>query len=138
MSVTTGSLVLGSVKSAHRLVKALTARMTLERVRFDDEFLFDNNSNGKEPLPTGLIGRMTHIEWMARKNQEAILERRPTQRAFFLMRSANVGTMRYATSTWSGDNWASWRSLRGSVVMNLNAQMSLMQSYGNDICGFGC
>jgi alpha-glucosidase (family GH31 glycosyl hydrolase) len=108
-----------------------------EYLLFDDEFLCDNNSDGKEPLPIGLIGRMTHTEWMARKSQEALLERRPAQRAFVLTRSANVGTMRYATSTWSGDNWTSWRSLRGSVAMNLNAQMSLMQSYGNDIGGFG-
>lgn len=107
-----------------------------EYLLFDDNYLCDNNSNGANPAKVGLLGRMTHTESMAQLSQEALLSRHPDRRAFVLTRSANVGTMRYATSTWSGDNWTSWHSLRGSVAMNLNAQLSLLQAYGCDIGGF--
>ncbi|KAJ1028419.1 hypothetical protein NDA16_001586 [Ustilago loliicola] len=95
----------------------------------------DGNRTGK-PTPIGLLGRMTNTELMARESHDALVTHHPERRPFVLTRSANVGTQKWAASTWSGDNRTSWHNLRGSVAMNLNAQMSLLQSYGNDIGGF--
>lgn len=48
-----------------------------------------------------------------------------------------MGTLRYACSTWTGDNETSWRNLRGSQALQLNSGMSLLQSTGSDVGGFG-
>lgn len=45
--------------------------------------------------------------------------------------------MRYACSTWTGDNETSWHNLRGSQAIQLNSGMSLLQSTGSDVGGFG-
>ncbi|TKY87356.1 hypothetical protein EX895_004033 [Sporisorium graminicola] len=95
----------------------------------------DGNRNSK-PTAVGALGRMTNTELMARESHEALVTHHPDRRPFVLTRSANVGTQKWAASTWSGDNRTSWHNLRGSIAMNLNAQMSLLQSYGNDIGGF--
>ncbi|EST07897.1 Glycoside hydrolase, family 31 [Kalmanozyma brasiliensis GHG001] len=116
-----------------------------EFLLFDDAFIckneldgdakVDGNRTGK-PTPVGALGRMTNTELMARESHQALVTQHPDRRPFVLTRSANVGTQKWAASTWSGDNRTSWHNLRGSIAMGLNAQMSLMQSYGNDIGGF--
>lgn len=84
----------------------------------------------------GLVGRMRNTHEMARVSAEALRETRQDKRALVLTRSANISTMQHAASSWSGDNRTSWTTLRGSVAMALNAQMSLLSSYGTDVGGF--
>ncbi|KLU86891.1 neutral alpha-glucosidase ab [Magnaporthiopsis poae ATCC 64411] len=49
---------------------------------------------------------------------------------------ATAGTMRYACSSWSGDNTTSWESMKAANAISLTAGMSLLQCYGHDIGGF--
>ncbi|KAK3653846.1 hypothetical protein LTR22_011061 [Elasticomyces elasticus] len=89
-----------------------------------------------ERKDTGLWGRAMHTELMGKSSYDALLEVVPHERPFVLTRSATAGTMRYACSTWSGDNVTSWDGMRGANALSLNAGMSLMQCYGHDIGGF--
>ncbi|KAK6440880.1 hypothetical protein LTR95_002897 [Oleoguttula sp. CCFEE 5521] len=84
----------------------------------------------------GLWGRALNTELMAKASHDALLAAAPEERPFVLTRSATAGTMRYACSTWSGDNVTSWASLQGSTALSLNAGLSLLQNYGHDIGGF--
>ncbi|KAK6431919.1 hypothetical protein LTR95_011919 [Oleoguttula sp. CCFEE 5521] len=84
----------------------------------------------------GLWGRALNTELMAKASHDALLDAAPEERPFVLTRSATAGTMRYACSTWSGDNVTSWSSLQGSTALSLNAGLSLLQNYGHDIGGF--
>nr|ULM60722.1 putative neutral alpha-glucosidase ab precursor [Thecaphora frezii] len=114
-----------------------------EYLLFDDDYICKNDSKdspraaSQGSVKLGLIGRMYNTEMMAKASHDALLIRQPNRRPFVLTRSANVGTMKYAASTWSGDNRTNWKSLQGAVAMNLNAQLSLLQSYGSDVGGFG-
>ncbi|KAI9664072.1 MAG: hypothetical protein M1821_007563 [Bathelium mastoideum] len=84
----------------------------------------------------GWWGRALHTELMGKSSHEACLEVSPNERPFVLTRSATVGTMRYACSSWSGDNVTSWEGMKGANALSLNAGMSLLQCYGHDIGGF--
>jgi len=84
----------------------------------------------------GIWGRAMHAELMGKASHDALLEAKPHERPFVLTRSATAGTMRYACSTWSGDNVTSWEGMRGANALSLNAGMSLLQCYGHDIGGF--
>lgn len=75
----------------------------------------------------GLWGRAMHTELMGESSHNALLGMEPKQRPFVLTRSATAGTMRYAASTWSGDNVTSWESMKGANALSLNAGMSLLQ-----------
>lgn len=77
-----------------------------------------------------------HTELMAKASHDALLDADPEIRPFVLTRSATAGTMRYACSSWSGDNTTSWKGMKGANSLSLNAGMSLLQSYGHDIGGF--
>ncbi|KAK5175001.1 uncharacterized protein LTR77_000137 [Saxophila tyrrhenica] len=95
--------------------------------------LTDSKSDRKD---IGLWGRAMHCELMAKASHDALLEAFPNERPFVLTRSATAGTMRYAASSWSGDNVTSWDSMRGANALSLTAGMCLLQSYGHDIGGF--
>lgn len=84
----------------------------------------------------GLWGRSMHCELMGKCSHDALAEAIPNERPFVLTRSATAGTMKYAASTWSGDNYTSWDSMRGANALSLTAGMCLMQCYGHDIGGF--
>ena len=58
---------------------------------------------------------------------DALIDLEPNRRPFVLTRSATAGTMRYACSSWSGDNVTSWESMKGANALSLNAGMSLLQ-----------
>ncbi|WWC87844.1 uncharacterized protein L201_002741 [Kwoniella dendrophila CBS 6074] len=112
----------------------------------DDEFICRTSfpheisspvSSKDSKASIGLLGRMINTELMNYVSDSELKKANPERRTYVLTRSGNVGTFKYANSTWSGDNWTSWHNLRGSQAIQLNAGMSLMQSYGSDIGGFG-
>ncbi|KAH8673189.1 glycosyl hydrolases family 31-domain-containing protein [Ilyonectria robusta] len=92
---------------------------------------------GLEKRPqVGLWGRSLHTELHGKASHDALLAVNPDVRPFVLTRSATTGTLRYACSSWSGDNTTSWDSMRGSTALSLTAGVCLMQCYGHDIGGF--
>lgn len=95
---------------------------------------FANFSSDRKDI--GLWGRAVHCELMGKCSYDALAEVMPTERPFVLTRSATAGTMKYAASSWSGDNVTSWDSMRGANALSLTAGMCLMQCYGHDIGGF--
>ncbi|KAL2395119.1 Alpha-glucosidase 2 [Exophiala dermatitidis] len=84
----------------------------------------------------GLWGRAMHTELMAKASYEGLLRVEPDVRPFVLTRSASIGTLRWACSSWSGDNVTSWDSMKAANALSLNAGVSLMHCYGHDIGGF--
>ncbi|KAF1985371.1 glycoside hydrolase family 31 protein [Aulographum hederae CBS 113979] len=84
----------------------------------------------------GVLGRAIHAELMAKSSHDALISLDSGRRPFVLTRSATAGTMRYASSSWSGDNVTSWDSMRGSTALSLTAGMCLLQCYGHDVGGF--
>jgi alpha-glucosidase (family GH31 glycosyl hydrolase) len=75
----------------------------------------------------GLWGRSLHTELMGKSSHDALINLEPEIRPFVLTRSATAGTMRYAASSWGGDNVTSWDSMKGSNSLSLNAGISLLQ-----------
>lgn len=75
----------------------------------------------------GLWGRALHAELMGKSSHDALVALEPNIRPFVLTRSATAGTMRYAASSWGGDNVTSWDSMKGSNSLSLNAGVSLIQ-----------
>jgi alpha-glucosidase (family GH31 glycosyl hydrolase) len=86
--------------------------------------LWKDQSVGKK---IGLWGRPIHCELMAKSSHDALVDLLPDERPFVLTRSATAGTMRYAASSWGGDNVTSWDSMKGANSLSLNAGMSLLQ-----------
>lgn len=84
----------------------------------------------------GLWGRSLHTELHGKSSHDALVSADPESRPFILTRSATAGTMRYACSSWSGDNVTSWSNMKGANALSLNAGMTLMHCYGHDIGGF--
>ena len=75
----------------------------------------------------GLWGRAMHTELMGKSSHDAVVDLMPNERPFVLTRSATAGTMRYAASSWGGDNVTSWASMKGANTLSLNAGISLLQ-----------
>ncbi|KAK0717421.1 putative glicosidase [Lasiosphaeria miniovina] len=88
-------------------------------------------------INTGLMGRIMGNEMMNKVSHDTLQVAAPGRRTYVLTRSGNPAAFKYACSTWSGDNMTSWHNLRGSQHMQLNSAMSLMQSTGADVGGFG-
>ncbi|KAK0657961.1 glycosyl hydrolases family 31-domain-containing protein [Cercophora newfieldiana] len=88
-------------------------------------------------IPTGLMGRVMGTELMNKVSHDVLQAAAPERRPYVLTRSGNPATFKYACSTWSGDNATSWREMRGSQHIQLNSALSLMQSTGADVGGFG-
>ncbi|WOO85226.1 Alpha-glucosidase 2 [Vanrija pseudolonga] len=110
----------------------------------DDEFLAHNDFPHQFASPAapgnakvGLLGRMINTEMVAKTSHDTLLAANPDRRPYVLTRSGNVGAFKYACGTWTGDNETSWKNLRGSQPIQLNCGISLMQSTGSDIGGFG-
>lgn len=91
---------------------------------------------GKRRPQIGYWGRFVHTELHGKASHDAMVDHDPDRRPFVLTRAATAGTMRYACSTWSGDNITSWAGMKGANALSLNAGMSLMPCYGHDIGGF--
>jgi len=72
---------------------------------------------------------------MTRATFEGVARLRPTERPFVLTRATYAGGQRYAT-LWTGDNTASWSSLRQSISTLLGLGLSGFPFAGSDIGGF--
>ncbi|SPN96634.1 related to ROT2 - glucosidase II, catalytic subunit [Cephalotrichum gorgonifer] len=101
-----------------------------------DEPSLEVPEGARERPQIGLWGRFLNTELHGKASHDAMVDAHPDRRPFVLTRSATAGTMRYAASTWSGDNTTSWDGMRGANALSLNAGMCLMQCYGHDIGGF--
>lgn len=75
----------------------------------------------------GLWGRAMHTELMGKSSHDACMDTAPDERPMVLTRSATAGTMRYACTSWSGDNVTSWEGMKGGNALALNAGFSLLQ-----------
>ena len=64
------------------------------------------------------------------------LREHSNKRASILTRSAFAGQQKYATSTWSGDIYASWDVLRKQIPAGLNLCMTGIPYWTTDIGGF--
>lgn len=72
---------------------------------------------------------------MAHVADEAIKEEKHNCRPYVVSRSGCAGIQRYASS-WSGDNYTSWKTLKGNIPTMLNMGLSGVANYGSDIGGF--
>lgn len=99
----------------------------------DDSHTF--NMGGKNSS-VGDIGRAWQTVLMASASHEAMIEYNPESRPFIISRSSAPGCHRFASQTWSGDNYSSWETLQHNIPMGLNAGLSLMSGYGHDVGGF--
>jgi alpha-glucosidase len=72
---------------------------------------------------------------MVRTSREAQLEASPGKRPFVITRSASAGIQRYA-QTWTGDNYASWSTLKYNIPMGSGLSLSGLSSFGHDAGGF--
>lgn len=95
------------------------------------------NPGSPGPKAVGLVGTIVNCEIMGQVSKESLEESQPGRRVFVLSRSANVGSLNYISSAWSGDNYTSWKNFRGNVAMGLNAGVGFLHSYGDDVGGFG-
>ncbi|CZT11350.1 probable alpha-glucosidase [Rhynchosporium agropyri] len=102
----------------------------------DDWELALDARNADDGNKVGLWGRSLHTELMGKSSHDALVDLEADVRPFVLTRSATAGTMRYAASSWAGDNVTSWDSMKGANSLSLNAGVSLIQCYGHDIGGF--
>ena len=87
-----------------------------------------------EPLPAGLT-RPLHTLLMGRSSFEAARRHHPNQRPYVVTRAGVPGVQRYA-QTWSGDNVASWHTLRWNQPMGLGLSLSGFPNTGHDVGGF--
>ncbi|KAL9094646.1 MAG: hypothetical protein Q9165_003206 [Trypethelium subeluteriae] len=106
------------------------------QIRLDEPSVQKGQSLRESDCKVGWWGRALHTELMGKSSYEACIEVKPHERPFVLTRSATIGTMRYACSSWSGDNITSWEGMKGANALSLNAGMCLLQCYGHDIGGF--
>lgn len=72
---------------------------------------------------------------MVRASFEAQRAYRPDLRPYLISRSGCPGIQRYA-QTWSGDNAASWETLRYNIPMGLGLSLSGAPNTGHDVGGF--
>ncbi|KND86782.1 Alpha-glucosidase 2 [Tolypocladium ophioglossoides CBS 100239] len=82
-----------------------------------------------------LWGRALHTDLLNQASRRALVAARPNERPLILTHSVAPGTMRHATSSWSGDNLTSWQSMREGSALTLSAGFSLIHSYGHDVGG---
>jgi alpha-glucosidase len=72
---------------------------------------------------------------MMRASRDAQKDHSPDKRPFLVSRSGGVGMHRYV-QTWSGDNFASWETLKYNVKMGLGLALSGISNTGHDVGGF--
>eukprot|EP00941_MAST-03F_sp_MAST-3F-sp1_P004620 g4620.t1 len=94
------------------------------------------SSPNPEGVPVALIGRAIQPLLMGRASYEAVQEFRPNLRPLVVSRSGALGSHRYCSQTWSGDNVTSWKSLQYNIPMSLSLGLSGWVGTGFDVGGF--
>ncbi|KAJ3165314.1 hypothetical protein HK101_000243 [Irineochytrium annulatum] len=102
----------------------------------DDDHLYASSNLSSTSSTVGSAGRALQTMLMATASHEAMIEHDPTRRPFLITRSGTPGIQRYASQTWSGDNYSSWQTLKHNVPMGLGAGLSGLSGYGHDVGGF--
>ena len=96
----------------------------------DKHLCFGTDKEGDhKTAQVGRFGRMVNTDIMGMVSLRALSDSMPGQKTLLLTRSATAGTMRYANSSWSGDNWTSWDTLLGNNAMGLTAGLCLIQVF---------
>ncbi|MEI6055088.1 MAG: TIM-barrel domain-containing protein [Lentisphaerota bacterium] len=85
----------------------------------------------------GIIDELKPIQSliMAHVAREAIHESKPGIRPYIVNRSGYAGIQKYA-STWAGDNFTSWKTLKNNIATVLGMGLSGVANNGCDIGGF--
>ena len=86
------------------------------------------------PIPLALVRPVQGL-LMMRASGEAQREFAPDERPYLISRSGMLGMQRYV-QTWSGDNYASWRTLRYNTRMGTGFSMCGVFNVGHDVGGF--
>jgi alpha-glucosidase len=73
---------------------------------------------------------------MAIASREGFLKADPNRRPFLLCRSGWIGSSRH-TAIWTGDNYANWTHLKGSIALSMSLAISGVPFNGPDVPGFG-
>jgi alpha-glucosidase (family GH31 glycosyl hydrolase) len=94
------------------------------QLALETDLVEQDENVGKE---MGFWGCAMHCELMAKSPHDAVVDLVPDERPFVLTRSATAGTMRYAASSWGGDNVTSWDGMQGANFLSLNVGISLLQ-----------
>lgn len=76
-----------------------------------------------------------HTTIIAMASYDAQHEYAPERRPWLVTRAGYAGTQRYA-ATWTGDNRASWKTLRYNIPMGLGLSLSGYANVGHDVGGF--
>lgn len=98
----------------------------------DDEHVYHDGADST----VGSKGRLLQTIKMATASYEALCEFDSSRRPFLITRAGAQSVSRYASQTWSGDNFSSWHSLKHNIPIGLNAGLSLFSGYGHDVGGF--
>ena len=72
---------------------------------------------------------------MSHMTLESLTESNPNIRPYIVSRSGYAGIQRYASS-WSGDNYTTWKTIKYNIGTVLNMGLSGVTNYGCDIGGF--
>lgn len=91
------------------------------------------HGDGKSEPLAGLRPILPNL--MAKMAREAMAEYCPGVRPYVLNRAGFAGIQRYA-STWCGDNFTSWESLKYNIPTMLGMGLSGVANQGSDIGGF--
>ena len=72
---------------------------------------------------------------MAHSSFEAVHEEKPGIRPYLINRSGFAGIQKYA-STWAGDNYSEWKTIKFNISTILNMGLSGVANQGCDVGGF--
>ncbi|KAJ3405795.1 hypothetical protein CcCBS67573_g05333 [Chytriomyces confervae] len=102
----------------------------------DDTDTYAHANDGHKSTTVGAAGRGLQTHLMASASYEAMTLFNSQRRAFLITRSFVSGVQRFASQSWSGDNYTSWHTLKHNIPMGLNAGLGGCVGYGHDVGGF--
>jgi alpha-D-xyloside xylohydrolase len=92
-----------------------------------------NGQSTAGPISENLL---TYSYYQSKGLYEAMKRDNPSKRPFILTRSVYAGQQAFGSTTWSGDIFASWQTLRNQVIAGQNLSMSGVPYWTCDIGGF--
>jgi alpha-glucosidase len=112
-------------------VNAVTNEQGWSPKPFDPDVIFDDHGQ-RTPLAKNhnVYGML-----MSAATRDGFLKVKPNERPFILTRATYAGGQRYAAQ-WTGDNMATWESLRTSLRLVMSMGVSGMPFVGSDTGGF--